>query len=216
MSCGFGCLRTVLGKKPCWTRLPIFPAAGSAAPSLRRTERGVRAASPWPRRSAARSRSADPDRVGDNSCARPGGPSENRAQRRAQYPLQKLVLNQQNVRKTKAGVSIEELADDIVRRGLLTSLNVRPDLDAEGKETASIAFRPATAVTAHRNCWSTASSCRRPRAAGRDTSRARVAPVPDDAATRRNAGRQLSAPARHPAGGALDGLARGEGYDDER
>ncbi len=50
-------------------------------------------------------------------------------------PFNKLVLSQQNVRKTKAGVSIEELADDIARRGLLTSLNVRAEFDAEGKET---------------------------------------------------------------------------------
>lgn len=50
-------------------------------------------------------------------------------------PFNKLVLSQQNVRKTKAGVSIEELADDIARRGLLTSINVRAELDAEGKET---------------------------------------------------------------------------------
>ena len=50
-------------------------------------------------------------------------------------PFNKLILSQQNVRKTKAGVSIEELADDIARRGLLTSINVRPELDAEGRET---------------------------------------------------------------------------------
>jgi ParB family transcriptional regulator, chromosome partitioning protein len=50
-------------------------------------------------------------------------------------PFNKLILSQENVRKTKAGVSIEELADDIARRGLLTSLNVRAELDAEGKET---------------------------------------------------------------------------------
>lgn len=50
-------------------------------------------------------------------------------------PFNKLVLSQQNVRKTKAGVSIEELVDDIARRGLLTSINVRAELDAEGKET---------------------------------------------------------------------------------
>jgi len=50
-------------------------------------------------------------------------------------PFNKLVLSQQNVRKTKAGVSIEDLADDIARRGLLTSINVRAELDAEGKET---------------------------------------------------------------------------------
>jgi ParB family chromosome partitioning protein len=50
-------------------------------------------------------------------------------------PFNKLVLSQQNVRKTKAGVSIEELAEDIARRGLLTSLNVRAEVDADGKET---------------------------------------------------------------------------------
>jgi ParB family chromosome partitioning protein len=50
-------------------------------------------------------------------------------------PFNKLVLSQQNVRKTKAGVSIEELADDIAHRGLLTSLNVRAEVDADGNET---------------------------------------------------------------------------------
>jgi ParB family chromosome partitioning protein len=50
-------------------------------------------------------------------------------------PFNKLVLSQQNVRKTKAGVSIEELAEDIAHRGLLTSLNVRAEVDADGHET---------------------------------------------------------------------------------
>jgi ParB family chromosome partitioning protein len=50
-------------------------------------------------------------------------------------PFNKLVLSQQNVRKTKAGVSIEELAEDIAHRGLLTSLNVRPEVDGDGNET---------------------------------------------------------------------------------
>ncbi len=50
-------------------------------------------------------------------------------------PFNKLVLNQANVRKIKAGVSIEELAEDIARRGLLTSLSVPPELDGDGKET---------------------------------------------------------------------------------
>lgn len=50
-------------------------------------------------------------------------------------PFNKLVLSQSNVRRLKAGVSIEELAEDIARRGLLQSLNARPVLDAEGKET---------------------------------------------------------------------------------
>jgi ParB family chromosome partitioning protein len=51
-------------------------------------------------------------------------------------PLNKLILSQSNVRRVKAGVSIEDLAADIVRRGcLLQSLNVRPVLDADGAET---------------------------------------------------------------------------------
>ncbi|AND87512.1 ParB family chromosome partitioning protein [Bradyrhizobium huanghuaihaiense] len=48
-------------------------------------------------------------------------------------PFNKLVLSQSNVRRVKAGVSIEELAEDIARRTLLQSLNVRPVLDAEGE-----------------------------------------------------------------------------------
>ncbi len=50
-------------------------------------------------------------------------------------PFNKLVLSQHNVRKIKAGISIEDLAEDIAFRGLLTSLNVRPELDGEGNET---------------------------------------------------------------------------------
>ena len=50
-------------------------------------------------------------------------------------PFNKLVLSQANVRRIKAGVSIEELAEDIARRTLLQSITVRPVLDAEGAET---------------------------------------------------------------------------------
>ncbi len=51
-------------------------------------------------------------------------------------PFNKLVLSQSNVRRVKSGVSIDELAEDIARRGtLLQSLNVRPVLDADGGET---------------------------------------------------------------------------------
>src|SRR5271157_4742898 len=50
-------------------------------------------------------------------------------------PFNKLVLSQANVRRVKASVSIEELAEDIARRTLLQGLNVRPVLDAEGAET---------------------------------------------------------------------------------
>jgi len=50
-------------------------------------------------------------------------------------PFNKLVLSQANVRRIKAGVSVEELAEDIARRTLLQSLTVRPVLDDGGAET---------------------------------------------------------------------------------
>lgn len=50
-------------------------------------------------------------------------------------PFNKLVLSQSNVRRVKAGVSIEELAEDIARRGLLQGLSVRPVVDQAGAET---------------------------------------------------------------------------------
>ncbi len=52
-----------------------------------------------------------------------------------EIPFNKLVLSQRNVRKTKAGMSVADLAEDIARRGLLTSLNVRVEHDAQGRET---------------------------------------------------------------------------------
>lgn len=50
-------------------------------------------------------------------------------------PFDKLVLSQSNVRRVKRGVTIEDLANDIERRGLLSSLNIRPLLDADGNVT---------------------------------------------------------------------------------
>ncbi|MBW0159315.1 ParB/RepB/Spo0J family partition protein [Sedimentimonas flavescens] len=50
-------------------------------------------------------------------------------------PFDKLVLSQSNVRRIKAGISVEELAEDIARRGLLQSLSVRPILADDGSET---------------------------------------------------------------------------------
>ncbi|WP_041249829.1 ParB/RepB/Spo0J family partition protein [Gluconacetobacter diazotrophicus] len=52
-------------------------------------------------------------------------------------PFNRLVLSQSNVRRVKSGLSIEELACDIERRGLLQSLNVRPVLDDTGAETGT-------------------------------------------------------------------------------
>jgi ParB family chromosome partitioning protein len=50
-------------------------------------------------------------------------------------PFNKLVLSQSNVRCVKAGVSIEELAEDIARRGLIQGLSVRPIRGGDGEET---------------------------------------------------------------------------------
>jgi ParB family chromosome partitioning protein len=50
-------------------------------------------------------------------------------------PFDKLVLSQSNIRRIKAGVSIEELAQDIAHRTLLQSLTVRPVVDEQGAET---------------------------------------------------------------------------------
>ncbi|MBX9776280.1 MAG: ParB N-terminal domain-containing protein [Xanthobacteraceae bacterium] len=50
-------------------------------------------------------------------------------------PFDKLVLSQSNVRRVKAGLSIEQLAESIAQRTLLQSLNVRAVVDAEGNET---------------------------------------------------------------------------------
>ena len=50
-------------------------------------------------------------------------------------PFNKLLLSQSNVRHVKSGVSIEELAEDIARRGLLSGLSVRAVANADGVET---------------------------------------------------------------------------------
>jgi ParB/RepB/Spo0J family partition protein len=50
-------------------------------------------------------------------------------------PFNKLVLSQSNVRRVKAGVSIEQLAESIAQRTLLQSLSVRAVVDVDGQET---------------------------------------------------------------------------------
>jgi ParB family chromosome partitioning protein len=50
-------------------------------------------------------------------------------------PFNRLVLSQANVRRIKAGIAVEELAEDIARRTLLQSLTVRPVLNDDGRET---------------------------------------------------------------------------------
>lgn len=52
-------------------------------------------------------------------------------------PFNLLVLSQSNVRRVKNGVTIEDLADDIERRGLLQGLSVRPLLDGTGQDTGT-------------------------------------------------------------------------------
>ena len=77
-------------------------------------------------------------------CGATAGCGEIRSRRRnRQTPDQdirfdKLVLSQSNVRRIKAGVSVEELAEDIARRGLLQGLSVRSLLDADGVETGKL------------------------------------------------------------------------------
>ncbi len=50
-------------------------------------------------------------------------------------PFNSLVLSQANVRRVKAGVSVDELAESIARRGLIQSLHVRPVIGEDGAET---------------------------------------------------------------------------------
>ena len=50
-------------------------------------------------------------------------------------PFDKLLLSQSKVWRIKAGVSLEELAEDIARRGLLQGLSVWPVLGDDGAET---------------------------------------------------------------------------------
>ena len=50
-------------------------------------------------------------------------------------PFNQLVLSQKNVRRVKAGLSIEDLAADIYHRTLLQSLNVRAVLSGDGQKT---------------------------------------------------------------------------------
>ncbi len=69
-------------------------------------------------------------------------------------PFNKLMLSQSNVRRIKAGVSIEELAEDIARRTLLQSLTVRPvSMTLTAMRPACSRSRPAAGATGRWNCW---------------------------------------------------------------
>ena len=68
-------------------------------------------------------------------------------------PFNKLVLSQSNVRRIKAGVAIEELAEDIARRTLLQSLTVRPVLTRAAPRPAYTRCRPAAGAIGPWSCW---------------------------------------------------------------
>ena len=68
-------------------------------------------------------------------------------------PFNKLVLSQSNVRRIKAGVSIEELAEDIARRGLLQSLRSGLFSMPTEPRPACSKSRPADDATARSSCW---------------------------------------------------------------
>jgi ParB family chromosome partitioning protein len=63
------------------------------------------------------------------------GPAKIALSRSQDIPFNRLVLSQSNVRRVKAGVSIEGLAESIARHSLLQCLTVRPVLDEAGQES---------------------------------------------------------------------------------
>ena len=54
------------------------------------------------------------------------------------------------MRRVKAGVSIEQLAESIAQRTLLQSLNVRAVVDGDGNETSMFEVRPAQTLSCAR------------------------------------------------------------------
>ncbi|MCA3640349.1 MAG: ParB/RepB/Spo0J family partition protein [Methylobacterium sp.] len=58
-----------------------------------------------------------------------------------EIPLSQLVASAANVRKVRASLSIDDLAEDIGRRGLLQSLSVRPVMNHAGVETGQFAVQ---------------------------------------------------------------------------
>lgn len=67
-------------------------------------------------------------------------------------PFNELTFSQSSVRRIKAGVSVEELAESIARRALLQSLNVRPILDGAGQETGRFEVPPVADGSGRWNC----------------------------------------------------------------
>lgn len=80
-------------------------------------------------------------------------PIEDHLNQSQNIPFDRLVLSQSNIRRVKHGVTIEHLANDIERRGLLTGLNVRPVLDEAGEDTGMFEIPPVAAATARWPSW---------------------------------------------------------------
>ena len=69
-------------------------------------------------------------------------------------PFNKLVLSQSNVRRVKAGVSMEQLEESIAQRTLLQSLSVQAVVDADGcTRLACSKYQLADDATGRSNCW---------------------------------------------------------------
>ena len=68
-------------------------------------------------------------------------------------PFNKLALSQSNVRRVKAGVSIEQLAESIAQRTLLQSLNVRAVVDSMATRQACSRCRRAAGAIALSSFW---------------------------------------------------------------
>ncbi|MFA5957761.1 ParB/RepB/Spo0J family partition protein [Hyphomicrobium sp.] len=71
-----------------------------------------------------------------SECAKPA-PSVITLTEATNIPLNRLFVSNENVRRIKKGVTIEQLAESILRRSLLQSLSVRPILDDNGAETGN-------------------------------------------------------------------------------
>ena len=68
-------------------------------------------------------------------------------------PFNKLVLGQSNVRRVKAGVSIEQLAESIAQRTLLQGLSVRAVVDADATRPACSRCQRAAGAIALSSSW---------------------------------------------------------------
>ena len=68
-------------------------------------------------------------------------------------PFNKLVLSQSNVRRVKAGISIEDLAEDIARRKLLRASTSDPSSMPMARRPTCGRCQPAADAIVRSNCW---------------------------------------------------------------